>query len=235
MASPEQLGLGRFWLFSSTVRCPQLVSAHAMPNGPGLVHEPAVLISCSPALESELLPEGPSHLHSFHSPSLAPTRDNHCGAWHLACLLWLLGRENAMFLSGSSFLQTHDICCLGTCQVPATQQMFVGESRTDEQHPAQEESGLYVKAHQLHLAYKDSSSPNISKLHPVPLVPRGAPAGEAGCEAAPCDGGCQGCSSRRGQGCPHPPRAGPAPRAPLQPVLCKIGSNHIHSPRQLFV
>ena len=59
------------------------------------------------------------------------------------------------------------------------------ESRTDEQHPAQEESGLHVKAHQLHLAYKDGSSPNISKLHPVPLVPGGAPAGEAGCEAAP--------------------------------------------------
>ena len=192
-----------------------------MPNGPGLVHDPAVLISCFPALESELLPEGPSHLHSFHSPSLAPTRDNHCGAWHLACLLWLLGRENAMFLSGSSFLQTHDICCPGTCQVPATQQMFVGESRTDEQHPAQEESGLYVKAHQLHLAHKDGSSPNISKLHPVSLVPRGVPAGEAGCEAAPCDGGCQGCSSSRGQGCPHPPRAGPAPRAPLQPALCQ--------------
>ena len=52
--------------------------------------------------------------------------------------------------------------------------MFVGESRTDEQHPAQEESGLHVKAHQLHLAYKDGSSPNIIKRHPVPLLPRGA-------------------------------------------------------------
>ena len=117
-----------------------------------------------------------------------------------------------MFLSGSSRLQTHDICCPGTCQVPATQQMFVGESRTDEQHPAQEESGLHVKAHQLHLAYKDGSPPNISKLRPVPLVPGGTPAGEARCEAAPCDGGCQGCGSSSGQGCPHPPRADPAPR-----------------------
>ena len=109
-------------------------------------------------------------------------------------------------------MQTHDVCCPSTCQVPATQQMFVGESRTNEQLPAQEESGLHVKTHQLHLAYKDASSPKISKLHPVPLAPRGAPAVEAGCEAVPCDGGCQGCSSSRGQGCTHPPRADAAPR-----------------------
>ena len=125
-----------------------------MPNGSRLVHEPAIFISCSPALESLLLPEGPSHLHSFHSPSLAPTRDNHCGAWHLAGLLWLLGRENTMFLSGSSWVQTHDVCCPGTCQVPATQQMFVGESMTNEQHLAQEASGVHVKTHQLHLFYR---------------------------------------------------------------------------------
>ena len=117
-----------------------------------------------------------------------------------------------MFSSDSSWVQTHDVCCPSTCQVPATQQMFVGESRTNEQLPAQEESGLHVKTHQLHLAYKDASSPKISKLHPVPLAPRGAPAVEAGCEAVPCDGGCQGCSSSRGQGCTHPPRADAAPR-----------------------
>ena len=183
-----------------------------MPTGARLGREAAVLTPCSPAVDSVLLPEGPSHLHSFHSPSLAPTRDNHCGARHLARLLRLLGREITMFSSDSSWVQTHDVCCPSTCQVPATQQMFVGESRTNEQLPAQEESGLHVKTHQLHLAYKDASSPKISKLHPVPLAPRGAPAVEAGCEAAPCDGGCQGCSSSRGQGCTHPPRADAAPR-----------------------
>ena len=110
-----------------------------MPTGARLGREAAVLTPCSPAVDSVLLPEGPSHLHSFHSPSLAPTRDNHCGARHLARLLRLLGREITMFSSDSSWVQTHDVCCPSTCQVPATQQMFVGESRTDEQLPAQEE------------------------------------------------------------------------------------------------
>ena len=123
-----------------------------------------------------------------------------------------------MFLSGSSFLQTHDICCPGTCQVPATQQMFVGESRTDEQHPAQEESGLHVKAHQLHLAYIDGSSPNISKLYPVPLVPRGAPAGEAGCEAVPRDGGCRGAAAAGDRAALTRLWQIQPPQAPLQPV-----------------
>ena len=157
-----------------------------MPTGARLGREAAVLTPCSPAVDSVLLPEGPSHLHSFHSPSLAPTRDNHCGARHLARLLRLLGREITMFSSDSSWVQTHDVCCPSTCQVPATQQMFVGESRTNEQLPAQEESGLHVKTHQLHLAYKDASSPKISKLHPVPLAPRGTPAGDSGLGARLC-------------------------------------------------
>ena len=141
---------------------------------------------------------------------MAPTAgDNHSGL----CREWLLERENNCLspcLAAPGCRHMTSVALAPVKCRPLSKCLWENQGQVSSSR--HRKSGLHVKTHQLHLAYKDASSPKISKLHPVPLAPRGAPAVEAGCEAVPCDGGCQGCSSSRGQGCTHPPRADAAPR-----------------------